>query len=454
MASAEQYAQWIIANEDKRGTPEFETVAQAYQAAKNQPKKSNIAGDFVAGAVRGAGSIGATILAPFDWLANQAGIENSFIGRKDRRQAMDEGLQTMGANPESLAYQTGKFGAEVAGTAGVGSAIAKAPIIAKAAPQFANALRSGGLGKNIPMLPKVAGGAVAGGAMSGAINPQEAGVGAIIGGALPVASNVANYAATNVVKPVAKRVMQSAVKPTIEQLRKGEAQVAIDTLLDYGISPTEKGVEQLRTIIDDINRDISGKVAGSKALIDKNDVLNYLTDVNSKFANQVSPTSDLSAISGIADDFINHPVATGQKLTVPMAQQLKQGTYKALKGKYGEAGSAATEAQKGLARGLKEEIGKAVPEIVPLNAEEARLLKTLTVAERRSLMELNKNPVGLSALASNPAGFVAFMADRSAAFKALVARMLNRTPEVTGLLTETAANPVVRSGLLNSYETQ
>jgi len=34
MASAEQYAAWIVANAKKRGTPEFEIVAKAYQEAK------------------------------------------------------------------------------------------------------------------------------------------------------------------------------------------------------------------------------------------------------------------------------------------------------------------------------------------------------------------------------------------------------------------------------------
>jgi hypothetical protein len=34
MAKAEDYANWIIANKDKKGTPDFETVAKAYQEAK------------------------------------------------------------------------------------------------------------------------------------------------------------------------------------------------------------------------------------------------------------------------------------------------------------------------------------------------------------------------------------------------------------------------------------
>lgn len=37
MDRAEQYADWIVKNADKRGTPEFETVARAYQAARQAP---------------------------------------------------------------------------------------------------------------------------------------------------------------------------------------------------------------------------------------------------------------------------------------------------------------------------------------------------------------------------------------------------------------------------------
>lgn len=36
MATAQEYAAWIIKNADKRGTPEFDTVAQAYELAKSQ----------------------------------------------------------------------------------------------------------------------------------------------------------------------------------------------------------------------------------------------------------------------------------------------------------------------------------------------------------------------------------------------------------------------------------
>ena len=36
MATADQYAEWIVKNKDKQGTREFEVVAQAYKEAKAQ----------------------------------------------------------------------------------------------------------------------------------------------------------------------------------------------------------------------------------------------------------------------------------------------------------------------------------------------------------------------------------------------------------------------------------
>lgn len=59
MATADEYAAWIVKNADKRGTPDFQTVVQAYELAKAQeaePPRTSVAG--VAGAaVRGGGPI-------------------------------------------------------------------------------------------------------------------------------------------------------------------------------------------------------------------------------------------------------------------------------------------------------------------------------------------------------------------------------------------------------------
>lgn len=45
MATAEEYAGWIVKNQDKRGTPEFDTVAQAYKMARSAAKPKEVAPD-------------------------------------------------------------------------------------------------------------------------------------------------------------------------------------------------------------------------------------------------------------------------------------------------------------------------------------------------------------------------------------------------------------------------
>jgi hypothetical protein len=310
------------------------------------------------------------------------------------------------------------------------------------------------------MATRMLGGAINGGVQSAMVDPSNAGEGALLGGAMPGAARLAGAAGnklSDLVGSSAKSLMQSAVKPTIAQLRSGEADTAVRTLLDYGINPNKAGVEKLRGLIDDLNTQIGDKIATSGASVDKGRVLNTLNDVRSKFATQVTPQNDLAAIQGVADQFAAHPGIPGASIPVQMAQDLKQGTYKVLAKKYGQLGSAETEAQKGLARGLKEEIAAAVPGVSALNAEESRLIQTLGVAERRALMDLNKNPMGLAALAGSPSGWAAFMADRSATFKALAARMANSTSggllssgaKVNGLL----ANPVARTTGLLGVET-
>ena len=59
-----------------------------------------------------------------------------------------------------------------------------------------------------------------------------------------------------------------------------------------------------------------------------------------------------------------------------------------------------------------------------LNARQSELINALNVTERRALMDLNKNPMSLSLLAPNKAALAAFLADKSALFKSLLARSL------------------------------
>lgn len=182
---------------------EAKASGQTYQPAQApQEERSGMiddimqgAGDLAAGAIRGAGSIGATILSPLDFAARKlnngkpVSVGGYDVLGIDRRTGMDQGLRSMGANPDSLAFQGGKLATEIAGTAGAGGALAKAVGAVPGAAKLAAALRSGGaVGPNLAT--RMAGGAMTGGAASALINPEEAGTGAMIGGTLPLAGPV------------------------------------------------------------------------------------------------------------------------------------------------------------------------------------------------------------------------------------------------------------------------
>lgn len=415
------------------------------------------AGNFTSGLVRGAGSIGSTLLLPVD-MAKDAidGKGLSLESNRQRRADIDAGLQTMGAQPDSMLYKSGKLAGEVAGTAGVGGALANGARAVGVAPELVSAIGSGGMTGGGSALTRAAGGSITGAGSAGLVDPKTAGTGALIGGALPGATQLAGKAgnalfnaAQNGSQALANRLMQSAIKPTIAQRQSGEADTAIKTLLEYGISPTKSGVNKLQALIDDLNTQISDKIGNSTATVDKQKVLDALDPLRAKFASQVSPTKDLGAIQSVADDFAAHPSLQGAQIPVQQAQEMKQGTYRVLNGKFGEAGSAETEAQKGLARGLKDEIATVVPGVGPLNAEESKLLTTLKVSERRALLEANKNTMGLASLANNPLSWAAFMADRSSAFKALAARMVANSVPAVGAVGQgvlgVASNPLVRT---------
>jgi len=161
-------------------------------------------GNVVAGGVRGAGSIGSTLLYPVD-KAMDVIKGNRFEANVKRRRALDPGLEAMGANPESLLYKGSKIGTEIAGTLGAPTFLAKGVQAVSQAPralQFANAIRTAGmstgapaattlLGKSADMGMRMAGGGLSGGAMTLMADPETAGTGAAIGAALPPSLKVA-----------------------------------------------------------------------------------------------------------------------------------------------------------------------------------------------------------------------------------------------------------------------
>jgi hypothetical protein len=171
--------------------------------------------NVVGGGLRGAGSIGATLLAPMDVAAKNSvareamrfipGVgalvnaddlagRGTILGRDDRRTAMDEANRSLGADPDSLGYKGGKLVAEVLGTSGLGGLLARGAAAVPQLARFAPAFQSGGftLGDAATKSAlanaaiRAGAGGATGAATAGLVDPSTMGTGAAIGAALPV----------------------------------------------------------------------------------------------------------------------------------------------------------------------------------------------------------------------------------------------------------------------------
>ena len=142
-----------------------------------------------------------------------------------------------------LAAGVGEVAGEVIPTLPVGGAIASGlgaiPGLAARIPNVLNAIRTSGLaagegGNALAQLAtRAAGGAITGGASAGLVDPNSAGTGAIIGGALPVVAKVAGYAGNAV---------GQAIKPFTNN---GQTDIANEVVRKFATNPAA-AIQELR----------------------------------------------------------------------------------------------------------------------------------------------------------------------------------------------------------------
>jgi hypothetical protein len=233
----------------------------------------------------------------------------------------------------------------------------------------------------------------------------QAGAGAILGGAAGAAVN----AVAPKILPVAGRVAllgktpeaayESALKPSTT-LPQAQRAAIVQTGLENQIPVSTGGVEKIGDLINDYNQKIKATIDSDPTRpIDPNAVATRADAAKAKFAKQVNAGGDLAAIDASKQQFLSEQGAT-QGNPAPLmnasdAQEMKQGTYRVLAGKFGEQGSASVEAQKALARGLKEEIATQFPEINGLNSAESKLLDLQPVLERAVNRISNHQLIGI-----------------------------------------------------------
>lgn len=270
-------------------------------------------------------------------------------------------------------------------------------------------------------------------------SPMEAakdiGESALMQGGAEVAGGLVGGAMTR----MAPHLMQSALKPgmkaSLQAVKSGEVPPVVNTMLKEGINVSPRGMDKLNVLLNATDEEIKDAIASVTANVSPLKVTSRLSDTARTFGQQVNPVSDLNAVSKAGHEFL----AAHPQLTVQEAQALKTGTYRQLRGKFGELKSADVESQKALARGLKEEIADEVRnslagfkgqlgmkggiDIDPLNAREGALIAAREELARRLVVSGRRDPMGLSSLAiSHPATFLTALIDRSPAIKSMIAR--------------------------------
>ena len=238
-------------------------------------------------------------------------------------------------------------------------------------------------------------------------------------------ANVGPAVAGPAMESTARVLMRSAMKPTLEEVKKGRAAPAVETMLREGFNPTAGGVEKMKSTLSDLGQQVQGQIANSGAMIPTGKVADYVQSAYPRFANGPLANSAIEDLGNVQRQFIDHPNILGSReIPVQLAQDMKQGYQRAIGDKgYDVLKTPTTEGEKQIARGLRESIAEAVPGVVEPLSKEADIIRALKIAERRVAVDSNKNPIGLGWI-GQPWMIPFWMWDRSALGKALTARAL------------------------------
>lgn len=260
---------------------------------------------------------------------------------------------------------------------------------------------------------------------------------------------------------LAPKLYESALKipPSVDKKIRG---AAVKTGIEGEYAVSSQGLRKLDTDITTINKSISSSIddfmketsriksLNKKAGYNKyivpeihmQDVVTRLDQLKSYYK-QLPPGRAKPFIEDI-DEIGRQYLTQKEPMSLGRAQEMKQAIYRLNKKHYGDMKSTAIEADKAIARGLKEEIVNIHPELKNLNVQDSALLNLETVLERAvnrsrnyDVIKLGDQIVGVGgAVMGGPAGAAtAGMAKHfmeAPAVKSRLAFALNKAGRKTG----------------------
>lgn len=211
-------------------------------------------------------------------------------------------------------------------------------------------------------------------------------------------------------RSAAHKVYEKALKPSTT-LAPEERAALVKTGLEEGIPISPEGAQHINAALadlhDSVKASIKSKDEGGEG-IPPGRVAARVKDVRSRFETQAAPTTDLNAIDAVTDDFMDQfrakdaegkpiPGSAVKNIDPVRAQEIKKGTYESIgERSFDDQKGARVEAEKGIARGLKEEIAQQFPEVAPMNEKMGELYDLQPYIQRRLAQMGNKEIMSLT----------------------------------------------------------
>jgi uncharacterized protein YoxC len=350
MASAEEYAAWIVKNADKKGTPEFETVANAYREVKaagmygsdNSDQVSRKVSSADMAASREDQSPGGQMKAALDVLTSLgrgmvakpagdvAGLGSMLlsVGARgftneptpwDKPQDIKESVQraVAGDGPQT---ESGKYVMNIISKPG--------EWLDKGGQWAEDKIAPAG-----PDTPEDSPSRMVARAVHESINQAPMALGV----AAPKLAGMAGGA----MRESAINTMLKSMKPSQEDLKSGAARAAAETMVDRRLYNTPGGMDKTRALADGINRDVSQITAMSDNTADVSAMGPNIKQVIDQYAAKISESNeaDKNAILAVWTSFLKNPMVN--ELTAPIAKRLYNAQQQLAKLK--EEHAAATE---------------------------------------------------------------------------------------------------------------
>lgn len=228
--------------------------------------------------------------------------------------------------------------------------------------------------------------------------------------------------------------MYEAINPNQAARESGRGADAASFMVEEGYNATHGGRAKMKGRVQELQADISQITNTSTNSISRQNAIRHIYDVFDKYDNALDAHGAWHDVATVMNQFLAHPNWAGRaSMPVSAAQEMKALIYKDNANAYRpgtpQKSSPTVDAEKALARGLKEEIARAEPQVSLLNAEESQLLNALQVTKRMSTTEgriadnLSRHPFLVHALLKHPKLATAVMLNKSPAFKSMWARL-------------------------------